>query len=129
VLLLAGALIQQSTSCGGSTLSDHDHQTHDHGTGDNVTEPEAAADVQVSVKVVDGTVVGGVSRFKVSVGQVIVVTIDADMIDQVHLHVYDEVIEVGPGIDAEMVVWASVPGVFEAELHGSGLRVFELQVS
>jgi hypothetical protein len=45
------------------------------------------------------------------------------------LHVYDAVVDVGPGVESEVVVRADVPGVFEAELHGSGLRVFELEVS
>jgi hypothetical protein len=36
---------------------------------------------------------------------------------------------VHPGVPAILLMVAAILGVFEAEMHGSGLRVFELQVS
>jgi len=128
-LLLLGALV--SVGCTGSTGGDG-HHDHDHGGGAGryVVDPaEVTVDVVSRVEVRDGTVVGGVPRFEVPVGGVVAVTVVADTADQVHLHVYDVVADVGPGVAAELVVRAEVPGVFEAELHGSGLRVFELEVS
>ena len=120
-------------SCGGSTPvgdgHDHDHD-HDHDSGVHVVDPvEVVVDVRFEAEVREGRVVGGIPRFEVSIGEVVAVTITSDVSDQLHLHVYDAMADVGPGIEADLVVRADVPGVFEAELHGSGLRVFELEVS
>jgi len=38
-------------------------------------------------------------------------------------------VDVGPGIPAVIKVDATIPGIFEAELHSAGFRIFELQVS
>ncbi len=90
---------------------------------------EAAVDVRFEAEVREGKVLGGTPRFEVSIGEVVAVTITSDVSDQLHLHVYDAMADVGPGVEVDLVVRADVPGVFEAELHRSGLRVFELEVS
>ena len=82
-----------------------------------------------SVAVADGTVVGGVPRFEVSVGDLVRVTVTSDVDDEVHLHVYNLVVTVDAGVPTVLDLEATVPGVFEAELHHAGFRVFELQVS
>ena len=46
-----------------------------------------------------------------------------------HLHVYDNMVDVGPGAPAVINVKATIPGIFEAEFHSAGFRIFELQVS
>ena len=107
----------------------HDHD-HDHDSGVHVVDPAGAAvDVRFEAEVREGKVVGVSPRFEVSIGDVVAVTVTSDVSDQLHLHVYDAMADVGPGLEADLVVRAEVPGVFEAELHGSGLRVFELEVS
>ena len=128
-LLWASLLIV--AACGGSTSvgDGHDHD-HDHDSGVHVVDPAGAAvDVRFEAEVREGKVVGGIPRFEVSIGDVVAVTVTSDVSDQLHLHVYDAMADVGPGVEADLVVRADVPGVFEAELHGSGLRVFELEVS
>ena len=82
-----------------------------------------------SVAVAGGTVVGGVPRFEVSVGDLARVIVTSDVDDEVHLHVYNLVVTVDAGVPAVLDFEATVPGVFEAELHHAGFRVFELQVS
>ena len=130
-LLWASLLIV--AACGGSTSvgdgHDHDHD-HDHDSGAHVVDPAGAAvDVRFEAEVREGKVVGGIPRFEVSIGDVVAVTVTSDVSDQLHLHVYDAMADVGPGLEADLVVRADVPGVFEAELHGSGVRVYELEVS
>lgn len=134
VLLAALVLVASAAACGGSGGGDdtvdhgHDHG-HDHGSGEHVVDGPVEVDARFEVEVVDGAVVGGVPRLEVSVGDVVEVVVSSDVADQVHLHVYDAMGEVGPDRPATLTVEAAIPGVFEAELHGSGLRVFELQVS
>ena len=87
--------------------------------------PDALFEVEVS----EGKVIGGLSRFEVSKGDVVEITVYSDRNDEVHLHVYDNMVDVGPGIPAVIKVDATIPGIFEAELHSAGFRIFELQVS
>ena len=108
----------------------HDHGGHDHGGhGDHSGEEFEVPDVSFEVEVVGGKVKGGLPRFEVSKGDFIRITVYSDQKDEVHLHVYDNMANVGPGTPAIINVEATIPGIFEAELHSAGFRIFELQVS
>ena len=86
-------------------------------------------DHRFELEVVGGKIVGGPPRLEVAVGDLVEVRVRSDAADHVHLHVYDVSMAVHPGVPAILRMVAAIPGVFEAEMHGSGLRVFELQVS
>ena len=86
-------------------------------------------DHRFELEVVGGKIVGGPPRLEVAVGDLVEVPVRSDAADYVHLHVYDVSMAVHPGVPAILRMVAAIPGVFEAEMHGSGLRVFELQVS
>ena len=108
----------------------HDHGGHDHGGhGDHSGEELEVPDAFFEVEVVEGKVKGGLPRFEVSKGDLIEITVYSDQKDEVHLHVYDNMADVGPNYPAVITVEASIPGIFEAELHSAGFRIFELQVS
>ncbi|MEU5882996.1 hypothetical protein [Spirillospora sp. NPDC047279] len=66
---------------------------------------------------------------KVRRGTTVRITITGDAADEFHLHGYDRTLKITPGRAATLELVADTPGVFEAELHHSGARVFELQVS
>ena len=86
-------------------------------------------DASFEVKILGGEVKGGLSRFEVSKGDLVEITVYSDKNDEVHLHVYDDMVSVGPDAPAVINVEATIPGIFEAELHSAGFRIFELQVS
>ena len=86
-------------------------------------------DVSFEVEILEGKVKDGLSRFEVSKGDLVEITVYSDKSDEVHLHVYDNMVNVGPGAPAVINVEATIPGIFEAELHSAGFRIFELQVS
>jgi len=86
-------------------------------------------DHRFELEVVGGKIVGGPPRLEVAVRDLVEVTVRSDAADYVHLHVYDVSMAVHPGVPAILRMVAAIPGVFEAEMHGSGLRVFELRVS
>ncbi|MFD0690191.1 hypothetical protein [Actinomadura fibrosa] len=67
-------------------------------------------------------------RVKVKRGATVRITITSDAADEFHLHGYDRELELAPGRPGTLELTADTPGVFEAELHHSGARVFELQV-
>ena len=66
---------------------------------------------------------------RLSKGDSVEVIVYSDQIDEVHLHVYDKKKKVEPGVPAVIRLDATIPGIFEAELHSAGFRIFELQVS
>ena len=111
--------VVSATTGYGTTLTNRAFDDHGGATPERV----------FSVAVADGTVVGGVPRFEVSVGDLVRVTVTSDVDDEVHLHVYNLVVMVDVGVPALLDLEATVPGIFEAELHHAGFRVFELQVS
>ncbi len=84
--------------------------------------------VAVPLKVRDGAVVGGVRRAQVPLGADVVLLVDSDVEDEVHLHGYDEKGEVAAGGTEELTFLADVPGVFEVELERSGVVLVRLQV-
>ncbi|MCP2343264.1 hypothetical protein [Actinomadura rupiterrae] len=90
--------------------------------------PAGAGVVEVRVSVVKGRVVPPSRTVKVHRGATVQITVTSDAAEEFHLHGYDRELELAPGRPGTLRLVASVPGVFEAELHHSGARVFELQV-
>lgn len=101
--------------------------------GDQTTSPPddtnpQAADVQASLEVRGGQVVGGVERVEADVGDTVALTVTSDVADHVHVHGYDLEAPVSPGEPAEVTFQADIPGVFEVELEDRGLQLAELVV-
>ncbi|GAA3955881.1 hypothetical protein GCM10023085_43140 [Actinomadura viridis] len=90
--------------------------------------PETAAVTDVTVTVVNGKPRTGPGRVKVRRGATVRITVTSDTADEFHLHGYDRTLPLAPGRPATLRLVAATPGVFEAELHHSGARLFELQV-
>ncbi|MEV4255840.1 hypothetical protein AB0J52_22000 [Spirillospora sp. NPDC049652] len=83
---------------------------------------------EVRVSVVKGRVVTASRTVKVRRGATVRITVTSDVPEEFHLHGYDRELELAPGRPASLRLVASLPGVFEAEMHHSGARAFELQV-
>ena len=123
IVVSLSSIDHQSFSLNGKLIADTATVTISGGY--EAEPPDALFEVEVS----EGKVIGGLSRFEVSKGDVVEITVYSDRNDEVHLHVYDNMVDVGPGIPAVIKVDATIPGIFEAELHSAGFRIFELQVS
>ncbi|MFI0445975.1 hypothetical protein [Actinomadura sp. 6N118] len=94
------------------------------------TGPSRKPDVtNVSATFSRGKVEIAESRVKVRRGATVRITVTADEAEEFHLHGYDRTLKLSPGRPGTVDVVADKSGVFEAELHRSGTRVFELQVS
>ncbi len=100
------------------------------GADDGSTSATEAAtvDYEFSVEFADGDVVGGVSRHKVDLGSTVKLTITSDVADEAHLHVYDQMVDLEPGVPAELVFRADIPGVVEIELEGLGKPLMEFEI-
>jgi hypothetical protein len=55
--------------------------------------------------------------------------VSSDVADKVHLHGYDKEAQIPAGETGSVSFTADIPGVFEVELHESGLQLLQLQVN
>ena len=89
------------------------------------TEP---GPVELRYTVVGGRSEGGIARDTVDLGRAVVITVTADVTDEIHLHGYDLSADVAPGSPATIRFTADAPGRFEVELENTGVQIAELEV-
>jgi plastocyanin len=94
----------------------------------STTTPVPPAGQQLAVQVAGGKVTGDTGRVPVPVGDHVTLTITSDVADEVHVHCYDRTTALTPGTPAELTFDATIPGVFEVELHEAGTVLLSLQV-
>lgn len=87
-----------------------------------------AAPTTITVEYASGRVSGDTGRVSVDAGAPVTITITSDVADEAHLHGYDLETELTPGQPAELRFEATVPGVFELELHSAEKMLLTLQV-
>jgi hypothetical protein len=100
-------------------------------TSEATTESAAAtapAGQQIDVQYAHGQVSGDTGRVAVPAGAAVTITITSDVADEAHLHGYDLEAELTPGEPAELRFDATIPGVFELEMHEAGAQLLTLQV-
>lgn len=110
----------------------HGDDGHDHGpavAGVAGDADPAEASERIDVAIVDGAVVGGAERHRVPTGSVVLIEVALEAADEVHLHGYDHLVSGEAGDIVQIAFVASIPGVWEVELEGAGLRVAEIEVS
>ncbi len=112
----SGATVTTSTTLTPVTVS----------TVTTTSEPPQSA-VMINVTVTSGAVKGP-GRVKVALGDTFVLTVTADVPDEVHVHGYDVFGDVAPGLPAVLKVEALIPGVFEVELEGARLELVVIEV-
>jgi len=83
----------------------------------------------IQVAYAGGAVTGTSGREQVRLGEPVVLRISSDVADQVHVHGYDLEQAVPAGGTVEIPVDATIPGVFEVELHDTGKLLFQLRVA
>ena len=83
---------------------------------------------RIEVQVDGGEVSGDVGRVLVPAGEQVTLAITSDVADEVHVHGYDLTTELVPGESSELTFAATIPGVFEVELHDAGTVLLTLQI-
>jgi len=84
-------------------------------------QPPPAARVRVTIR--NGLPVGGPARITVSKGRRVVLVVNSDVADEVHLHGYDIMRDVVPGRPATIEFRATIVGTVKAELENRGLQI------
>ncbi len=84
---------------------------------------------RIEVTVAAGKASGDTGRVQVATGTPVTLVVTSDVADEVHVHGYDIEKELAPGTPATLQFDATIPGVFEVELHHAGTVLLRLQVS
>jgi hypothetical protein len=71
----------------------------------------------------------GPDVFEFERGETVDLWVDADVSDELHVHGYDIFVRIEPGEPVHVEFVAAVPGIFEVELEGAHIRLFEIEVS
>jgi plastocyanin len=90
--------------------------------------PRSASGQRIEVQVAGGQVSGDTGRVPVAAGTEVTLSVTSDVPDEVHVHGYDLEAALTPGTPAEITFDATVPGVFEVELHDAGTVLLTIQV-
>jgi len=121
------------TVVGAGEATHDDDGGHDHSAGGAAIEEGLAAadaDVTITATFKAGTVdLEGDDRVDVEVDDVVMVMVTSDVTDQVHVHGYNILAEVGSDMNAMILFTADSPGKFEIEFEASGTFIAELVVS
>ena len=88
----------------------------------------AAAGQRIEVTVTGGQVTGDTGRVPVPAGEHVTLVVTSDAPDELHVHGYDLTANLPPGTPATVEFDATIPGVFEVELHDAGTLLLSLQV-
>jgi hypothetical protein len=96
-------------------------------TTGSATSP-AVESQRIEVTVAGGEVTGDTGRVPVAAGTSVILVVTGDAADEIHVHGYDLTAQLEPGRPAELPFDATIPGVFEVELHEAGTVLLSLQV-
>jgi hypothetical protein len=112
-LLVAGCLFL--TGCAGTAPARSASESTDASSSSASTS--AANELRLEVDASAGQVGGDAGRVPVPEGTHVTLVVTSDVPDEVHLHGYDVEAPLEPGTPAELSFDATIPGVFEVELH------------
>jgi hypothetical protein len=88
-----------------------------------------AATQTITLSYANGEASGDTGRVAIPLGTTVTVVVRGDSADKVHVHGYDRYLEVPAGSSATLTFTADIPGVFDVELHDTGLLLTQLEVS
>ena len=127
---LAGlALAAGLTACAGTPAPAAEESTS-AASSSSAPAPTTAspAGQRIEVQVTGGQASGDTGRVPVAADEHVTLVITSDTADEVHVHGYDLEAELAPGQPTEIAFDATIPGVFEVELHEAGTLLLSLQV-
>ena len=115
------------TACAGTAAPDAASPSSSTAPGETPAAAGPAGQL-IEVEVTGGRVSGDTGRVPVAADDHVTLVITSDVADEVHVHGYDLETALSPGRPAELAFDATIPGVFEVELHEAGTLLLSLQV-
>lgn len=135
--LAAAALVAALAGCAGTDAprSPAASPSSAGGTSSSSTSGSGAASpaptagsLRAELDVVAGPA-GQEGRLSVRVGESVTLVLNSKIDDELHVHGYDLTADLRTGQTTELTFDATIPGVFEVELHDAGTVLLSLQVS
>jgi voltage-gated potassium channel Kch len=96
--------------------------------GDGAPSGEPSTPSVPTIVVRGGAPVGGVAELEYEAGEQVRFRVRSDAADELHVHGYDVERELPAGRTVTVAFPATIEGIFEAELHGSGEQIAELRI-
>jgi heme/copper-type cytochrome/quinol oxidase subunit 2 len=97
-------------------------------TGSVSTATTADESRTIDVVYAHGQVTGGVRTETVRVGDKVRLRVTSDVSEEIHVHTYDAMADVAPGMTAQIELTATIPGRHEVELEKSRKQLLVLEV-
>ena len=130
--LLTTGLVLALGGCAGTDAPPASAPTSSAETSATASSSPAAPTTPVGQRIVvtitGGQVSGDTGRIPVAAGERVTLVVTSDVAEELHVHGYDLTTAVLPGTPAELSFEATIPGVFEVELHDAGTVLLTLQV-
>ncbi|HET9323795.1 MAG TPA: hypothetical protein VFO03_07955 [Gaiellaceae bacterium] len=95
-------------------------------TARTTVETTSTVPARVQITVRDGLPAGGVRRVTVAKDRRVILLVTSDVTDEVHLHGYNLMRDVGPGQPARIAFRATIVGTVEAELEDRGVQIAQI---
>ena len=94
--------------------------------------PTTTTTPSATVRVVEATYAGGQvsvdsSRVDTRLGERVVLRFTSDVAEQVHVHGYDQYVDLAPGATTDVPLTLTLPGSYEVELHTAGRPLYQLR--
>ena len=124
----------QSTSTAQSTQSTTTGETETENeseseTGSGSTSTAAPTPAAQTIRVVNGQPQGGVKTVSFKKGDQVVLKVQSDVADEIHVHGYDLMKDVEKGGSVTFNFKATIEGRFEVELENAGTQIANLEVT
>ena len=81
------------------------------------------------IKVEDGVKTEGLDTLSVRVGETVRFEVEADVVDEIHVHGYDLLFATIPEEEVLVEIVADATGIFEVELEELGLTIVDIEVT
>lgn len=127
--VLTGCAGTDEAASAGTATSSSASASASAGTTSAAPSTPAATGQRIEVTVTGDQVSGDTGRVPVPAGEHVTLVVTSDAADELHVHGYDLGADLAPGTPATVEFDATIPGVFEVELHEAGTLLFTLQVS
>jgi len=121
LLALAAVGCLALAGCGGSSTADSMEGMPGMSASDRPSQV-------IAVTVDGGAVTPAPDVHEIPLGSQVELTVTADVADEIHVHGYDEHLDLEAGVPGTLAFTADIPGDFEAELEDAGLQLLELRV-
>lgn len=132
-ILFALAAIAGLVACGsdddGTTGATREATTEERTASDEAEATTQGDQAVETIVVRDGKPVGGVRQLEFDAGEQVRFSVRSNTADEVHVHGYDVTERLPAGKAVPISFPAEIEGIFEVELHGSGMQIAELRVN